>query len=90
MYLNLGEQLRPDVHLILEGVGGSNLPPLSFNPDVDPVYLTHYPNWKIATLDAIPSGSPFARGAWAARFRRPQRFPTAWTESSIRECPRTT
>lgn len=62
MYLNLGEQLRPDVHLILEGVGGSNLPPLSFNPDVDPVYLTHYPNWKIATLDAIPVGLAFR--AW--------------------------
>ena len=33
MYLNLGEGLRPDVDLILEGVGGANLPPLSFNPD---------------------------------------------------------
>ncbi len=62
MYLNLGEQVRPDVHLILEGVGGSNLPPLSFNPDVDPVFLTHYPNWKIATLDAIPVGLAFR--AW--------------------------
>ena len=64
MYLNLGEQVRPDVHLILEGVGGSNLPPLSFNPDVDPVFLTHYPNWKIATLDAIPVGLAFR--AWRA------------------------
>ncbi len=62
MYLNLGEQARPDVHLILEGVGGSNLPALSFNPDVDPVYLTHYPNWKIATLDAVPVGLAFR--AW--------------------------
>ena len=32
MYLNLGEGLRPDVDLILEGVGGRSLPPLAFNP----------------------------------------------------------
>ena len=32
MYLNLGEGLRSDVDLILEGGGGANLPPLSFNP----------------------------------------------------------
>jgi tetratricopeptide (TPR) repeat protein len=58
MYLNLGEGLRPDVNLVLEGVGG-RLPPLAFNPDTDPVYLTHYPNWRTPQLDAIPVGIAF-------------------------------
>ncbi len=64
MYLNLGEGLRPDVDLILEGVGGASLPPLSFNPDVDPVYTTHYPNWRIAELENVPVGLAFR--AWRA------------------------
>ena len=64
MYLNLAEGLRPDVHLVLEGVGGAALPPLSFNPDVDRVFLTHYPNWKVAGLEAVPVGLAFR--AWRA------------------------
>jgi tetratricopeptide (TPR) repeat protein len=59
MYLNLGEGLRPDVDLILEGVGGANLPPLSFNPDVDPVYTTHHPNWNMPQLEPVPVGMAF-------------------------------
>jgi len=62
MYLNLGEGLRPDVDLILEGVGGANLPPLAFNPDVDPVFTTHHPNWRVAELEAVPVGMAFR--AW--------------------------
>ncbi len=64
MYLNLGEGLRPDVDLILEGVGGANLPPLAFNPDVDPVFTTHYPNWRTAELENVPVGMAFR--AWRA------------------------
>jgi tetratricopeptide (TPR) repeat protein len=59
MYLNLGEGLRPDVDLILEGVGGANLPPLSFNPDKDPVFTTHHPNWRVPQLEAVPVGVSF-------------------------------
>jgi tetratricopeptide (TPR) repeat protein len=59
MYLNLGEGLRPDVDLILEGVGGANLAPLSFNPDTDPVFTTHHPNWKVPQLEAVPVGMAF-------------------------------
>jgi hypothetical protein len=59
MYLNLGEGLRPDVDLILEGVGGANLPPLSFNPDTDPVFTTHHPNWRIPQLEPVPVGMAF-------------------------------
>jgi tetratricopeptide (TPR) repeat protein len=59
MYLNLGEGRRPDVDLILEGIGGARLPPLSFNPDTDPVFLTHHPNWNVAGLDMAPVGLLF-------------------------------
>ncbi len=59
MYLNLGEGLRPDVDLILEGVGGAHLPPLSFNPDTDPVFTTHHPNWRVPELQAVPVGMAF-------------------------------
>ena len=59
MYLNLGEGLRPDVDLILEGVGGTHLPPLSFNPDTDAVFTTHHPNWRVPQLEAVPVGMAF-------------------------------
>jgi hypothetical protein len=36
IYLHLVEGVRPDLDLILEGVGEADLPPLHFNPDVDP------------------------------------------------------
>lgn len=64
MYLSLGEGLRPDVNVILEGIGGARLPPLAFNPDNDPIFLTHYPNWNVAGLEAVPVGLTFR--AWRA------------------------
>jgi tetratricopeptide (TPR) repeat protein len=70
MYLNLAEGLRPDVHLVLEGVGGAALPPMSFNPDVDPVFLTHAPNWNNAALEAVPVG--LAYRAWRSGRPRPE------------------
>jgi tetratricopeptide (TPR) repeat protein len=73
MYLNLGEGLRPDVHLVLEGVGGAELPPMAFNPDRDPVFLTHAPNWNNAALDAIPIG--LAYRAWRTGRPRPEPDP---------------
>jgi tetratricopeptide (TPR) repeat protein len=59
MYLNLGEGRRPDVDLILEGIGGARLPPLAFNPDRDPVFLTHHPNWNVEGLVEVPAGLLF-------------------------------
>ena len=73
MYLNLGERLRPDVNLVLEGVGGAALPPLAFNPDVNPVFLTHHPNWNVAGLEAVPVGLVF-RASRAGR-PKPEPFP---------------
>jgi tetratricopeptide (TPR) repeat protein len=78
MFLNLGEGLRPDINLILEGVGGARLGPLAFDPDRDPVFLTHYPNWNFAGLEAVPLGLVFR--AWRAgrpppgSFRVPERL----------------
>ncbi len=72
MYLSLAEGLRPDVNVILEGIGGARLPPLAFNPDNDPVFLTHFPNWNVAGLEAVPVGLTFR--AW--RSGRPWPPPT--------------
>jgi tetratricopeptide (TPR) repeat protein len=59
MYLNLAERVRPDVDLILQGVGGEKLPPLRFDPDTSPLYFTHHPNWTIPSLEIVPLGVVF-------------------------------
>ena len=59
IYLYWVEGLRPDVDLVLQGVGEANLPPLRFNPDTDPLYLTHYPNWAVPGLEVVPVGLVF-------------------------------
>ncbi|HZE89595.1 MAG TPA: tetratricopeptide repeat protein, partial [Verrucomicrobiae bacterium] len=53
---------RPDVDLILQGVGSADLPPLKFDPDTDPVFLTHHPNWSLKGLELVPVGLTFR--AW--------------------------
>jgi hypothetical protein len=73
MYLNLAEGVRPDVHLVLEGIGGAYLPPLAFDPDKDPVYLTHYPNWRAQGLDTVPVGIAFQ--AWRVGSPLPSPIP---------------
>jgi len=55
IYLQLVEGVRPDVDLILQGVGGE-LPPLRFDPDRDPLFFTHHPNWRHPALDVVPVG----------------------------------
>lgn len=62
MYLHLVEGVRPDVDLILQGVGGADLPPLKFDPDTDPVFFTHHPNWNMPGLEIVPVGLTFR--AW--------------------------
>jgi tetratricopeptide (TPR) repeat protein len=59
IYLRMVEGVRPDVDLILQGVGESDLPPLKFNPDTDPLFFTHHPNWNIAGLEVVPVGLVF-------------------------------
>jgi tetratricopeptide (TPR) repeat protein len=56
LYLRFVEGLRPDVDLVLQGIGEADLPPLHFDPDVDPVFFTHYPNWHLPALDVVPVG----------------------------------
>ena len=70
IYLTMVEGLRPDVHLVLQGVGAAELPPLRFNPDSDPVFFTHHPNWNRADLDIVPLGLVFR--AWRAGLPRPE------------------
>jgi tetratricopeptide (TPR) repeat protein len=59
MYLHLVEGQRPDVDLILQGVGDADLPPLRFHPDTDPVFFTHHPNWNLPQLDVVARGIVF-------------------------------
>lgn len=59
IYLHLVEGVRPDVDLILQGVGGADLPPLKFDPDNDPLFFTHHPNWNMPALRIVPVGLVF-------------------------------
>lgn len=56
IYLHLVEGARPDVNLILQGVGKADLPPLRFDPASDPLYFTHHPNWDLPELEIVPMG----------------------------------
>jgi tetratricopeptide (TPR) repeat protein len=59
IYLQLVEGVRPDIDLILQGVGEADLPPLRFDPDADPLYFTHHPNWEIPELEIVGTGLAF-------------------------------
>ncbi len=59
IYLHLVEGLRPDLDLIMQGVGDTELPPLRFDPDSDPLYFTHHPNWELAEIEVLPVGLTF-------------------------------
>jgi tetratricopeptide (TPR) repeat protein len=59
IYLHLVEKARPDVNLILQGVGGADLPALRFDPQTDPLYFTHHPNWSLPQLRIVPVGPIF-------------------------------
>lgn len=72
LYLHFVEGMRPDVDLILQGVGGADLPPLHFDPDRDPVFFTHHPNWEVPGLEVVPVGLVFR----IARSGRPWPDPT--------------
>jgi tetratricopeptide (TPR) repeat protein len=56
IYLQMVEGRRPDVDLILQGVGNAELPPLRFDPDEDPLFFTHHPNWDLPELRIVPVG----------------------------------
>lgn len=76
MYLKFAEGLRPDVDLILQGVGGADLPNLRFDPDRDPLYFTHHPNWNFPQLDMVPVGLVFRTS------RRGAPPPELWLEKA--------
>ncbi len=58
IYLQLVEGVRPDVDLILQGVGGE-LPPLRFDPESEQLWFTHHPNWNLPELTIEPLGLAF-------------------------------
>ncbi len=51
--------------------GGAHLPPLHFDPDTDPVFFTHHPNWQEPRLVLLPVGQVFR----AVRAGQPAREP---------------
>jgi len=59
IYLQLVEGMRPDVDLVLQGVGDAELPALRFRPEEDPVFFTHHPNWNFPPLTVAPTGLVF-------------------------------
>jgi tetratricopeptide (TPR) repeat protein len=59
VYLHLVEGLRPDLDLVLQGVGAADLPPLRFDPERDALFLTHHPNWNVEGLEVVPVGLAF-------------------------------
>ncbi|MCP4661748.1 MAG: DUF2723 domain-containing protein [bacterium] len=59
IYLHLVEGQRPDLDLILQGVGDADLPALRFDPDSDPLFFTHHPNWNMQGLEVVPVGLTF-------------------------------
>ncbi len=59
LYLHLVEGVRPDLDLILQGVGDAELPALHFDPDTDPLFFTHHPNWSYPALEVVPVGLVF-------------------------------
>jgi hypothetical protein len=62
IYLHHALGLRPDVDLVMQGVGGKSPPPLRFDPARDPVFFTHHPNWQVPGLAIVPRGLVFQ--AW--------------------------
>ncbi len=59
IYLKMVEGVRPDVDLILQGVAGGAPDRLRFDPEKDPLYFSHHPNWDHPELDQIPVGLAF-------------------------------
>ncbi len=74
MYLHHVERVRPDVNLVMQGVG-SGPPPLRFDPDTEPLFLTHHPNWSLPQLVIEPVGLLFQARRAGARAPGPLRFP---------------
>ncbi len=59
IYLTMVEGVRPDINLVLQGVSGNALPALRFDPEKEPLYFTHHPNWNHPALDVVPVGQVF-------------------------------
>ncbi|MEM6794406.1 MAG: DUF2723 domain-containing protein [Acidobacteriota bacterium] len=77
IYLHLVEGMRPDIHLIMQGVGGADLPSLRFDPEENPLYFTHHPNWNHPQIDVVPVGLAFRtvrRGAGPEAVEIPERL----------------
>jgi tetratricopeptide (TPR) repeat protein len=84
IYLHLVEGRRPDLDLILQGVGKADLPPLRFDPDGDPLFFTHHPNWDLPELEIVPIGVVY-RAARRGGPPLPAHAPRQWLDGEIDE-----
>ena len=80
IYLHLVEGVRPDLNLIFQGVGKAALPPLRFDPEDDPLFFTHHPNWNLPEIELIPMG--LAYQVVRAGERPPSTFPKVELEGA--------
>ena len=71
IYLSLVERVRPDVDLVMQGAGGSGTPQLRFDPEGDPLFITHHPNWSLPALEIVPVGLVFRAIRAGAPLPRP-------------------
>ncbi len=63
IYLTMVEGVRPDVNLILQGVSGGTPASTRFDPEKDPLFFTHHPNWNHAAARHRPNRSRLPRMA---------------------------
>jgi len=74
MYLHLVEKVRPDVNLVMQGVGAGP-PPLRVDPDDEPLFLTHHPNWTLPEIVIHPVGPVFQATRTGSSRPEPLRLP---------------
>jgi tetratricopeptide (TPR) repeat protein len=60
MYVHMVEGMRPDVTLLMQGVGQQGQAPGVSVLEAGPLHFTHHPNWKKPDVDVIPVGLTFA------------------------------
>lgn len=83
IYLHLVEGVRPDIDLIMQGVGQADLPNLRFDPDEDPLFFTHHPNWNTPGLALVPEGLVFRTARADPQTGRVNLKPLEWTKTEL-------
>ena len=73
----------------MQGAGGSGAPQLRFDPEGDPLFLTHHPNWTLPALEIVPVGLVFRALRAGAPLPAPAIPTTSSPARTTRGCRRT-